>query len=185
VVCVGRLTEQKGQDRLIRALSQTSTRGVRLRLVGDGECRSLLEELAVELRVVDRIEFLGACDPSPHYRAADVVAVPSRWEGLSLVLLEAMASGSAIVATPDGSSGLLASAGIEVAAGSESQVVRGLAASLDLLLNDESLRAHLGNAARRLAEDSYSHTSWAAKYLRLWTDIGQQSISQRDEGISA
>ena len=173
VVCVGRLTEQKGQDRLIRALSQMSTRGVRLRLVGEGECRGMLERLAVELRVEDRIEFLGKCDPSPHYRAADIVAVPSRWEGMSLVLLEAMASGSAIVATSDGSSGLLSSAGIEVAGGSEPEVVRKLADSLDLLLNDASLRSRLRTAARQLAENSYDHTLWAAKYRGLWTEIVQ------------
>jgi glycosyltransferase involved in cell wall biosynthesis len=174
VVCVGRLTMQKGQDRLIRALAEMSTGDVRLRLVGDGECRGMLERLAVELGVEDRIEFLGAGDPSPHYRAADVVAVPSRWEGLSLVLLEAMASGSAIVATPDGSSGLLSSVGIEVAGGCESDVVRGLADSLDLLMNDEPLRLRLGNAARQLAEDCYDHTVWAAKYCELWANVVQQ-----------
>ena len=175
IVCVGRLTRQKGQDRLIRALSQLSTPGVQLRFIGDGKDGSLLKNLAAQLRVADRISFLGACDPAPHYRAADVVAIPSRWEGLSLVLLEAMASGCAIVATEDAAAGALGSAGMQISGYSESDIVCELTDSLDRLLGDESLRIHLGKAARQLAEESFSHSVWAASYRSLWADVLQRS----------
>lgn len=172
VICVGRLTEQKGQDRLIKALSHGELWHVRLRLIGDGEKRSYLEELAARTGVAKQVEFLGECDPAPHYRAADVAVIPSRWEGLSLVLLEAMACGCAIIATKDGSSEMLSPAGLEVGGDTDADVVSELAASLRKLLQDEPLRTELGQAARQVAERCYDKAGWTAKYRELWDRVG-------------
>lgn len=97
VVCVGRLTEQKGQDLLVDVWPSVrdAIPGAELVLVGDGPARTALEALAVpgvllvgdQQRVRDWLV------------AAEVVALPSRWEGLSLVALEALASGCSIVAS--------------------------------------------------------------------------------------
>jgi glycosyltransferase involved in cell wall biosynthesis len=98
VVCVGRLAPQKGQDVLIGAWARVASRFpiAQLVLVGDGPDRVRLEAAAPE-----RVRFEGwVHDPRPYLRAADVVAIPSLWEGgLTLVAMDAMAEGRPVVAT--------------------------------------------------------------------------------------
>jgi glycosyltransferase involved in cell wall biosynthesis len=97
VVCVGRLSHAKGQDILV-----DSWRAVRndvpeaeLALVGDGEDMDQLRR-----RAGAGIELVGHRDDVADWLAAsDVVAVPSRWEGMSLGMLEAMAVGRSLVVT--------------------------------------------------------------------------------------
>ena len=170
VVCAGRLTVQKGQDLAIGALARLKTTGARLRLVGEGPDTAKLRELAAALGVADRVEFTGHRDPRPHLRAADVVLVPSRWEGLSLVLLEAMACGKAIVTTAVGGSGVVGDAGVVVplAVGSE-----GLAAALDELLADEPTRRRLGERARARVCEHFSADRMLTAYLDLWDALAE------------
>jgi glycosyltransferase involved in cell wall biosynthesis len=95
-VCVGRLARQKGQDVLLDAWARVraDVPGARLVLVGDGPMR---DELAA--RQVPGVDLVGASeDVASWYRAADVVVVPSRWEGMALVPLEASATGRSVVA---------------------------------------------------------------------------------------
>ncbi|MFE2069982.1 glycosyltransferase [Streptomyces sp. NPDC059467] len=97
VVCVGRLCRQKGQDLLLRAWPEVLRRvpTARLALVGDGPDRDALRRLAP-----DSVEFVGAVDDArPWYRAADLVVLPSRWEGMALAPLEAMACGRPVLVT--------------------------------------------------------------------------------------
>ena len=83
---------------LIRAVAQLP--GAHLVLVGDGDERTALERLAADLGISDRVAMTGWTDAAPaRLHSFDVVAIPSRFEGLPLVLLEAMLSGRAIVAT--------------------------------------------------------------------------------------
>ncbi|MGY1914627.1 glycosyltransferase [Blastococcus sp. SYSU DS0973] len=96
-VCVGRLTRQKGQDLLLGAWSAVRDQvpDAQLILVGDGPDR-----LRLELAAVAGVRFAGhQDDPAPWYAAADVVVMPSRWEGMALVPLEAMAASRSVVAT--------------------------------------------------------------------------------------
>ena len=95
VVCVGRLCEQKGQDLLVDAWPAVRARvpDARLVLVGDGPWRD-------RLGAAPGVELLGHRDDALRWmQAADLVAIPSRWEGLPFVLLEAMASGRGVVAS--------------------------------------------------------------------------------------
>jgi glycosyltransferase involved in cell wall biosynthesis len=97
VVCVGRLCRQKGQDVLLSAWDEVVRRvpKARLVLVGDGPDRAALRQLAP-----DSVLFAGAvADPVPWYQAADLVVLPSRWEGMALAPLEAMACGRPVVVT--------------------------------------------------------------------------------------
>ncbi|MCW8380006.1 glycosyltransferase [Streptomyces justiciae] len=97
VVCVGRLCRQKGQDVLLRAWEAVLERvpRARLALVGDGPDRDQLRALAPE-----SVLFVGAvADAAPWYQAADLVVLPSRWEGMALAPLEAMACGRPVVLT--------------------------------------------------------------------------------------
>lgn len=97
VVCVGRLCRQKGQDVLLRAWPEIlrAVPAARLVLVGDGPDREALARTAPP-----GVLFAGAVDgPRDWLRAADLVVLPSRWEGMALAPLEAMACGRPVVLT--------------------------------------------------------------------------------------
>ena len=100
IVYVGRLCHQRAPDVAVAALALMRTPSVRLRLVGHGEDRAAVEALVTALGLDGRVEFSGfRPEPAPDLRAADVVLIPSRYDGMALILLEAMACGAAIVAT--------------------------------------------------------------------------------------
>lgn len=170
LVCVGRLSHQKGQDVAIRALALLRDRAVRLRLVGaesGGGERAGLEALAGSLEVSDRIEWRGGVDDTaPEYRAADVVVTPSRWDGLSLALLEAMASGATIVASDVNGSESLGDAGVIVPPDDP----QALADAIDPLLRDASARRRLGEAARARS-GSFDLATTMQQNLALWSEL--------------
>ncbi|MGW1766078.1 glycosyltransferase family 4 protein [Streptomyces sp. NPDC002073] len=94
-VCVGRLCQQKGQDLLLRAWPEVTAHAptARLVLVGDGPDGERLRRSAPP-----GVLFAGAAtDIRPWLRAADLVVLPSRWEGMALAPLEAMACGRPVV----------------------------------------------------------------------------------------
>jgi glycosyltransferase involved in cell wall biosynthesis len=95
-VCVGRMARQKGQDVLLAAWPQikAAVPEAHLALVGEiGGCAARSDDVSqLDVRFVPAVD-----DVRPWYMAADVVVVPSRWEGLSLTVLEAMASGRSVV----------------------------------------------------------------------------------------
>ena len=104
LICVGRMTPQKGQETLIRAMSELRVRApdapLHLLLVGDGAWRPAYESLARELGVETAISFLGPrWDVVDLLRAADILVLPSIHEGFGLVLAEALASGVPVVAS--------------------------------------------------------------------------------------
>ncbi|WP_399432248.1 glycosyltransferase [Streptomyces sp. WAC05374] len=114
VVCVGRLCRQKGQDTLLTAWPAVLDRvpHARLVLVGDGPAADALRAAAGRPAPSPRhpappggagpaaVGFAGAVtDPALWYRAADLVVQPSRWEGMALAPLEAMAAGRPVVVT--------------------------------------------------------------------------------------
>lgn len=93
IVCVGRLTHQKGFDILLRALTivQKSMQ-LRCTIIGDGPDRKELEALRQELSLNDVVQFIGAdSNPYQHMASADMFILPSRWEGFPNVLAEAIA----------------------------------------------------------------------------------------------
>ncbi|MFD8635301.1 glycosyltransferase [Streptomyces sp. NPDC059533] len=97
-VCVGRLCQQKGQDVLLRAWPEllAAVPGARLALVGDGPDAERLRRTAALAGT--RVLFAGAArDIRPWLRAADLVVLPSRWEGMALAPLEAMACGRPVL----------------------------------------------------------------------------------------
>ncbi len=96
-VCLGRLARQKGQDLLLEAWPRVLERvpDARLAIVGDGPSRTAVSQTADRLGST-RL-YGGTESPEDWYAAADVVVVPSRWEGMALVPLEAMASGRSVV----------------------------------------------------------------------------------------
>ena len=103
MLCVARFAPQKDHDTLFDgAVLAARERPMRLVLVGRGALESALRERARTMAGVD-ISFAGFTDdPTPHYDAADVIVLPSRWEGLGLVLVEAALRGRPAIATDVG-----------------------------------------------------------------------------------
>jgi glycosyltransferase involved in cell wall biosynthesis len=104
-VCAGRLEEQKGQDVLLDALAEVRRRGLGFVavLAGDGSLRGAFEARARALGLEASVHFPGQVeDLGPLLTAADAVVLPSRWEGLPLVLLEALARARPVVASAVG-----------------------------------------------------------------------------------
>jgi glycosyltransferase involved in cell wall biosynthesis len=143
VVCVGRLARQKGQDLLLRAWPsvQAVVPDAHLVLVGDSPDRAALEAAAPA-----DVLFAGARgDVDDFLAAADVVALPSRWEASPLVSLEAMAAGRPVVATDVG--------GVRAALGDTGVVVEpgdvpAMAHAIVGLLADPTASAAQGRRAR-------------------------------------
>ncbi len=150
VLCVSRLRFEKGLDVLLQAWPavRAAEPRARLQLVGGGDLRAQLEQLARALGIEDSVHFVDhVSDVRPFLAAADIFALPSRWEGMPNALMEAMACGLPCVATRvsgsedlirDGESGLLVPPNAPVT----------LAAALISLLRDPERRRDLGTAAR-------------------------------------
>jgi glycosyltransferase involved in cell wall biosynthesis len=96
---VGRLHEQKGHKFLLQAMAQMTNQS-RLMIVGDGRLREQLMILAAELKISDRVLFLGArADINEFLSAINVFIMPSLWEGQPIALLEALAIGKPCIAS--------------------------------------------------------------------------------------
>jgi len=103
VLFVGNLVRTKGPDVAVEAFMRAREAGTgdRLVIVGEGPMRAELEQLASDRGVSESVHFtgrLGAPEVAMHMAAADVVVVPSRDEGLGLSAVEALASGTPVVA---------------------------------------------------------------------------------------
>ncbi|MET9392306.1 glycosyltransferase family 4 protein [Streptomyces sp. NPDC006624] len=147
VVCVGRLCRQKGQDVLLTAWESVLRRvpGARLVLVGDGPDHGRLRALAAP-----SVLFAGdVADVVPWYQAADLVVLPSRWEGMALAPLEAMACGRPVVVTDVGGARESLPPALVPHCLVPALAPAALAGAVARLLPDEPLRASLGERGRR------------------------------------
>jgi len=172
---VGRLEPQKGVDVLLTAAAEAACAASPLTLwiVGDGSERAALEERARTLASPAlAVRFLGAVhDPSPYYAAADAFALPSRWEGLPLALLEAQAAGLPVVATDAG--GITEALVDGVAGHVVPREDAGAFARAMRALGSERDRARaMGDAGARRARDEWSWErmvgAYEAVYERAW-----------------
>ena len=166
---IGRLDWQKAYDVLVRALPDLP--GVTAVIVGEGEERGRLEALAAELGVSDRLELAGWIDDARSRLAAfDVFVLPSRFEGLPLVAIEAMLAGVPVVATDVGS------VSEAVVDGSTGQLVppddpAALARAIASLLADPALRLEMGQRGRHRALELFRLEDMAARYETLYDEV--------------
>lgn len=169
---VGRLVALKNQLQLIDQVPMLRQRCPRLRvvLVGDGPLRDTLSARVAELGLSGVVELLGArTDIQDLLQAFDIFALPSLTEGLSIALLEACASGLAVIASdvggnPEvvrhGHTGILVQVGDAVA----------LRENLNQLVANARLRAELGAAARNWVIANASVESLRSAYEKLYSD---------------
>ncbi|RON52432.1 glycosyl transferase [Pseudomonas frederiksbergensis] len=100
IVAVGRLAPQKGFDTLITAFAALSDRSVRLIIFGEGALRNRLLNQARTMGVADRVDLPGYThDPLAEVAAADCFVLSSRFEGSPNALVEALSTGTPVVAT--------------------------------------------------------------------------------------
>jgi glycosyltransferase involved in cell wall biosynthesis len=165
-LCVGRLSLVKGQDVLLDAWAPvvSTVHDALLLLAGNGPDRAELEA-----RGVERVRFLGrSADLTAVYAAADLLVIPSRSEGMSITMLEAMARGRSIVSTDVG--GAREAIGTDAGTVVPAEDPSALADALVARLLDSELTDREGAAARRRVETSFdigSATEALADVYRL------------------
>lgn len=160
LVSVGRLTEQKDYPNLLRALRVLTAAGHRARLVvvGEGEERAALEAQVEQLDLADHVVLPGNRPDVPAVMAAaDVFVLSSAWEGLPLVLLEAMAVGAPIVATDVGDvAGVVGDTALVVPPHDHDALADAIAS----LLNDPEDASGLGARAHQRVRERHSASVW-------------------------
>jgi glycosyltransferase involved in cell wall biosynthesis len=164
---LGRLDPMKGYDVALRALARVD--GVRLVVHGAGGEAARLATLARDLGVVERVEWrVWTSDRAAALGGFEVFVLPSRTEGFSLSLVEAMSAGLPCFATDVGGAGEALDegrCGLLVPPDDPGA----LAAALVRLRDDPAGRERLGTAARERARALYTATRMASAYVDLWT----------------
>jgi glycosyltransferase involved in cell wall biosynthesis len=140
-------------------------------LVGDGPERGALEALAAELGVAERLVVTGWTESARRWLPTfDAFALPSLWEGMPLVILEAMHAGLPVVASDvgsvteavaDGETGYVVAPGDEPA----------LRERLARLLGDPALRARLGERGRAVAAERFTAAAMARRYEAVYAEV--------------
>ncbi|MET7679991.1 glycosyltransferase family 4 protein [Streptomyces sp. NPDC005423] len=187
VVCVGRLCRQKGQDVLLRAWEEVLDRVPRARLVLVGEGP---EQGALRAGAPESVLFAGAVeDVAPWYQAADLVVLPSRWEGMALAPLEAMACGRPVVVTDVAGARESLPPGLTSCSLVPSDDPAALAGAVAELLLDPLLRESLGHQGRQyvLSTHDARHTAEAiAGVYRelLGTGSGAPEAHRRNAAVT-
>ena len=145
---VGRLSYEKGIDRLLEACKMLKDAGCvfNLWLVGDGPERDTLRKQAASGGLERHVKFWGFQEnPYPYMRAADVIVTPSRYEGFSTVVTEALILGKPVVTTPcSGMDELLGDSEIGLIT---EDSVEGIYQGMKRMLEDAELREHYARKA--------------------------------------
>jgi len=188
VLCLGRIVPQKGFDLAVDAFRVIHARvpDARLILAGDGPEKIPLQEKVKALGLSPWVDFTGWVKPSDVYPvigSATVLLMPSRFEGLPLVALEASLMARPVIATrvdgisevvEDGATGILV----------EPEDSRALADAAIRVLNNPSLARRLGASARRRTQSRFSPAQCIDAYDRLYRQLAGAKRGPRDVGGS-
>ena len=182
-VYLGRLSPEKGVDLLVRCWPRVleAIPEARLELVGEGPQRATLEAEVKRLGLSQAVSLPGATEePIQSLRKADLFVLPSREEGMSIALLEAMALGIPLVASSiPGNRKLVADFkhGRLFPSGDEA----GLARTIVEQWSDYDRAIHMARAACSLAEQKYSIRAVARKHLELFETLLSEGVAIRAE----
>jgi len=180
ILYVGRINRIKGIDFLIRAFCVVAENHdeAKLMIVGSPEDPSYLKELkllARTLRISDKVVFYG---PVPYkqlpkvYSSADLLVLPSVWENMGNVLLEAQSCECPVIASNiAGTREVMVheKTGFLVALGD----LQELAGRISLLLNDEKMRHSMGKNAREFVSQRFSLNAYTKRILNVYSELVQ------------
>jgi glycosyltransferase involved in cell wall biosynthesis len=173
MVYTGRLSAEKGIPVLFDSIAQLKTRNyeIQITLMGDGEDRHFLEQLARQKEIDDSVIFAGFVDQATiakTLRASDIFVLPSFAEGIPVALMEAMAMGVPVIATyvggvielvVDQRTGLMVSPSDSV----------GLASAIARYIDDEAFRQTIAKNAREKIESEFNTEDQVDKLAQLFT----------------
>jgi glycosyltransferase involved in cell wall biosynthesis len=182
VLTTARLIKEKGVDILLRAWANVleQEKALKLAIMGNGPLVSELKGLAQSLGLVNLVDFKGITyDVAQHLRDADLFILPSRSEGLSVALLEAMSHGIPCIATNiGGNSELLRGGRTRISPGGymiaengllvNPDDVKGLTEAILYFVRDERAREEIGKRARKFIQENYSIDLVAERYIDLY-----------------
>jgi glycosyltransferase involved in cell wall biosynthesis len=169
LLAAGRLHDAKDYPNLLKAIAllPASRLSYRLCIAGEGPLKQHLHALVLDLRLGDRVSFLGGRRDIPDLMsAADIFVLSSAWEGFPMVVIEAMASERVLVVTDCG--------GVREAVGDAGFLVKpkdaeALALALQTALQlDASEKAALGYASRQRVIEKYSLDASVDKWLQVY-----------------
>ena len=175
VLYVGRLDFRKGLFDLIRCGKYVGEEypEVKFVITGEGPLQGKLKEEVRKMQLQDRIIFLGHVSRSrliQLYQDATVFVLPSHYEGLPTVLLEAMSCGVPVVATSVSGNTEVISSGVNGLL-VPPKAPRDMAMAISRLLGDEQLRQDLGKAARRTIVERYTLNKITDNLLECYKSV--------------
>lgn len=186
---MGKLSHQKGFDFLIEALSLIRDCDFECRIAGEdapsGSVKKDLEKLIKEKKLEDKVKLFGyEKDAKVFFGNLDIFILPSRWEGLPLVLLEAGLSGLPVIASNiggvdevinDGVNGLL------VAFGDKENLSR----QIKILVNDSSKRQELGKSLRQSVISKFDLKKMQENYFDKYTTLFNNKFNEIQDIVLA
>lgn len=179
-VYTGRLSQEKGIETLVRAWRDV--RGLSLKILGDGPLRDRLIEAAKQ--APEDIEFLGYCSQDRVLEIvgrAELQIVPSEWyEGMPMVVLEAYALGTPVVAARIGSLEALVEngrTGIKFSVGDAND----LAEKVNTLWKDKSILSNMRHAARAVFEEQYMEESNYNSLVGIYNNVLEEYKNRNQE----
>lgn len=171
--CFGRLSFEKGQDVLLRAMVEVvnGNHDVLVLFLGDGPEQEALQSLSRELGLAEKVLFHQHTSAMrDYYEAIDILVVPSRSEGLPNVLLEALCFGIPVIATDvgavrevitDGKTGWIVPAGD----------TRALGSTIAAVISNKGARDRVSKAGRRLVDEKFSPTTRGQLILDVYRTL--------------
>jgi sugar transferase (PEP-CTERM/EpsH1 system associated) len=175
---IGRMKEVKNQRLLLQAFASLANQGrsrasdIRLIMVGDGPLRDELLRDVSKAKLDELCSLPGASDNvAKQLRDMSIFVLPSRNEGISNTILEAMATGLPVVATRVGGSPEIVLDGITGVLINDDDV-SGMVSALSMYIEDREMRRRHGMAARERVQANFSLGAMVARYL----DVYRQSL---------
>jgi glycosyltransferase involved in cell wall biosynthesis len=175
---VSRLVKDKGLELILEAAAQLKAKGLKFHMVwvGDGPMRAELERLAQKLGVADRLSITGMCTDVPAWLSCfDIFVLPTMWEGMGRVFLEAQAAGIPVIGTKvggvpdvvrDGETGILI----------QPNDAKTLAETIELLITNAELRRRMGIAAAQFASNEQFQVEFMVRKIE---EVYEQAWQRR------
>jgi glycosyltransferase involved in cell wall biosynthesis len=172
IIYTGRLSPEKGVDFLIRGFSKLDKNlNCQMIIIADGPERKSIVQLVDQYQLSKSVILLKGVDEVADYlNASNIFVLPSRFEGLSNSLLEAMACGLPVISTMVGGSIDIIEDGINgllIDVDNEEQLIQ----AMTHILNDSTMAATMGRNARKVIEKYYALDKIADRYISLYKDL--------------